>query len=68
VKFKVNWNLDTGAKQHKPGDVVEMKDKDAEPLVASGVLTPIGKVAATEGTDGQGTDVAQNAGGTGTTD
>jgi hypothetical protein len=30
MKFKVNWTLNMGDKQHKAGDVVEMKDKAAE--------------------------------------
>lgn len=60
MKFKVNWHLDLGTKQHQKGDVVEMKEKDAEQLVASGVLTPV--VKATEGDDTGGTD---GSGGTG---
>ncbi|TCS37481.1 hypothetical protein EDC30_104285 [Paucimonas lemoignei] len=50
MKFNVNWNLDMGDKQHKAGDVIDLKEKEAEPLVASGVLTPVGKAA--EGAEG----------------
>lgn len=55
MKFKVNWNLDTGVKQYEAGDTVDMKEDDAAQLVASGVLTPAGKAAA----------AADGAGGTG---
>lgn len=49
MKYKVNWNLDTGAKQHQKNDEIDMKEKDAEQLVASGVLTPLGKPAKASG-------------------
>lgn len=68
MKFKVNWNLDTGAKQHKAGDVVDMKEKDAEQLVASGVLTPVGKAEEAGGDGTGGTGGAGGVGGTGNPD
>ncbi|SFG29745.1 hypothetical protein SAMN05518865_110174 [Duganella sp. CF458] len=53
MKFKVNWQLDTGVKQYEAGDTVDMKEADAAQLVASGVLTPAGKVVE-PGADGAG--------------
>ncbi|WP_431477827.1 hypothetical protein [Massilia eburnea] len=58
MKFKINWNLDTGVKQYEAGDTVDMKEADAAQLVASGVLTPAGKVAepAADGAAGTGNE------------
>lgn len=46
MKYNVNWKLDIGSKQYESGDVVDMKEADAAQLVASGVLTPVGKASA----------------------
>ena len=48
MKFKVNWTLDTGDKQYEAGDTVDLKEAEAAQLVASGVLTPAGKVVAAD--------------------
>lgn len=39
MKYQVNWTLDTGAKQFQKGDTIELKDKDAEELLKSGVIS-----------------------------
>lgn len=46
MKFKVNWTLDMGDKQYKAGDTVDLKEAAAVELIASGVLTPVGKAVA----------------------
>jgi hypothetical protein len=46
-KFKANWaisGLPTG--EVKPGDVVSLDLKDAQPLIACGVLTQVEEIAA----------------------
>lgn len=60
MKYKVNWLLDMGKKQHKENDEIELKESEAADLVACGVLTPIAR-AQTAATTGSGSKAEKAA-------
>lgn len=45
MKFRVNWPLDTGKKVYPESSTIDLKESEAEVLLASGVISPIPKSA-----------------------